>query len=140
NGDGDGVIAGMWNACGANAEALLFWQHVRLAKLAQGETKLPAGEAECAAFAPKNAVGGRVGVSNYLPGMNDQIAKMSGRYQVCSDSIPGAIVLELDRAIDDGDPSSGKLRAVYMGTSRGSPGTPASQVAPDGSYLACMVF
>lgn len=104
-GDGDGVVEGAWDA-GSDAESLRFWQHLRLAGIATGSTDLAAP-----GFLPRNALGGRVGVQR------GGVLGVPGSLVVCSDAIPGAMVRELDIALDDGDPASGSVRAGTRGAS-----------------------
>jgi prepilin-type N-terminal cleavage/methylation domain-containing protein len=102
-GDGNGFIDGAWNDT-ADSDAFRFWQHVRLASLATGPT-----ETTDAAYLPRNAVGGRIGVQR------GGLLGLAGGHLVCSGNIPGKLVRQLDIALDDGDPATGTLRAGTSG-------------------------
>ena len=103
-GNGNGVIEGDWDSGTAVAptEAFLFWQHIRLAGLAPGPTTLSATD-----YRPRNAVGGTLGIQSTPPftGMT------GGTYYVCSTTILGKFAKQLDIQLDDGDTSTGAMRA-----------------------------
>ena len=101
---GNGVIDGGYNATAAGTESFLFWQHVRLANLAAGTTVTTDP-----AYIPRNADGGIIGVQG---GANPPIAGMTGTYIVCSDGILGKFAKQLDTQLDDGETSTGSVRAV----------------------------
>jgi prepilin-type N-terminal cleavage/methylation domain-containing protein len=104
----NGQIDGAWNdGFAANSEAILFWQHVRLAGLAPGPTVLAAG------FDPVNANNGRVGIQSLA--VNPPIIGMTGSYVVCSDLILGRDALQIDVTLDDGETSTGNIRARPTG-------------------------
>ena len=140
---GNGVINGTWNTTTQTDESYLFWQHVRLANLASGPTA--AGDA---AYVPKNAMGGDLGISSATAAQL-QIAGMSGTYQVCSRGILGRFVRQLDTQMDDGQPCTGSMRAVADGAALGATpvkaaGAPAACTGADiddaTSYTVCMTF
>jgi prepilin-type N-terminal cleavage/methylation domain-containing protein len=145
NGNGNGIIEGTPYACNATAESMLFWQHVREASLASGNTTLPTDGPTCEDFLPKNAFGGKVGYASYIATTsgsvtaNAQITGMNGTYQICSEKILGKFVVQLDTQLDDGKPDTGSMRAVpqsALGTA-----TAASSTIDDGStYIVCMVY
>jgi prepilin-type N-terminal cleavage/methylation domain-containing protein len=135
---GNGVIEGAWNGdeTAASTEAMLFWQHVRLANLAAGPTVPAAG------YAPTNAVGGRIGVSSIGTGLT-QVAGMNGTYQVCSSGILGKFAKQLDIQMDDGKTDTGSMRTIADVASPQATVTPATAVAaPDDAtpYTVCMTF
>ena len=140
---GNGVIDGAWNTSTQTDESYLFWQHVRLANLASGPTA-----ASDAAYVPKNAVGGDIGISSATSSQL-QVAGMSGTYQICSKGILGKFVKQLDVQMDDGQPCTGSLRAVADGAALGAvpvkaPGAPTSCTGADiddaTSYTVCYTF
>jgi prepilin-type N-terminal cleavage/methylation domain-containing protein len=114
---GNGVIEGAWDSSTNTDESYLFWQHVRLAGLAAGPTAV--GDTN---YMPRNADGGIIGIttnSNTTP----YIAGMKGTYLICSTSLLGKYVKQLDATIDDGCPNTGSLRAVLgapAGTTNGN--------------------
>ena len=104
----NGQINGAWDdGFGDGTEAILFWQHVRLAGLAPGPTALAAG------FDPVNSNNGRVGIQTLA--VAPPIATMTGSYAVCSDLIIGRDALQIDITLDDGETSTGNVRARPTG-------------------------
>jgi len=136
NGNGSGLIDGKWNA--ASGETFDFWQHVRLAGLAPGPTNTAAAD-----YAPLNAVGGKIGVTNSnaadspitlpAPGLR-------GSYVVCSDSIPGKFAKQLDVTLDDGNTATGSLQVTAQGIASGGTAVPMASIIDDTTYLVCMGF
>lgn len=127
DGDGDGLIEGAWNA--TSGESFLFWRHVRLANLAAGPTATEDG-----AYAPTNAVGGRLGVNSTSAGV--WITGMTGTYQICSGGIQGKFAKQLDVQMDDGNTTTGSMRT-------GSPDAAGAAVDPvneNDNYTVCMTF
>lgn len=99
-GNGNGVINGDWDAV-ADTESVRLWQHLRLAGLTTGSTA-----PDDPGFLPRNALGGRLGVQS-----GGSVLGLPGSLVVCSDNVPGKLVAQIDIALDDGDPSTGSLRA-----------------------------
>lgn len=129
-GDGDGVIEGAWNSSTATDESSLFWQHVRLAGLATGPTNMASAD-----FYPRNSEGGRVGVQsiNGAP----PITGLTGTYVTCSQNLSGSIAKQIDVSLDDGETSTGNVRAIVAG----APAAVASSAIVDGNpYTVCMSF
>ena len=91
---GNGVIEGQWNSTTAGDESVLFWQHVRLAGLAPGETTVNVAAGNT--YIPTNAAGGKVGIqsgSTTAPPVNDAAGNpIRGSYVICSDGILGKFV------------------------------------------------
>jgi prepilin-type N-terminal cleavage/methylation domain-containing protein len=132
---GDGVINGVWDSNTAADESILFWQHVRLAGLAPGPTVIPTGT-DMSSFVPSNSNGGRIGVSATTP-----ITGMPGTYFMCSSGIDAKYALQIDTTIDDGNTSTGSIRAVATSSA------PATAIAPavittttTGAYTVCQSF
>lgn len=107
NGDGDGLIDGVWNSDTVTDESILFWEHVRRANLAAGPTALSGTTA--AAFVPTNADGNRIGIQS---GATPSIVGLNGTYVVCSQSILGKFVKQLDITMDDGNTATGSMMAM----------------------------
>ncbi|TSA49968.1 MAG: prepilin-type N-terminal cleavage/methylation domain-containing protein [Nitrosomonadales bacterium] len=128
---GNGLIEGAWSSTTSTDEAVLFWQHVRLAGLAQG----PSSIAD-ASYYPKNADGGRLGVQS-VSGFAT-ITGMGGAFVVCSDGIQGKYAKQLDTALDDGETSTGALRAVVSGTP--GAGITTALLANAANCTVCMSF
>ncbi len=136
---GNGVIEGAWNSATETDESILFWQHVRLAGLAAGPTTAPSA-AGILDFLPKNADGGFIGITS---GANTPVNTMSGTYIVCSTSILGKYAKQLDVTLDDGNTSTGSLRAIANITALNTTVTGANAVASSAivdatSYTMCM--
>ena len=125
----NGRIDGAWSdGFAAASEAILFWQHVRLAGLAPGPTALAAG------FDPMNANNGRIGIQSIplLPAL-PPILTMTGSYAVCSDLIVGRDALQIDTTLDDGETTTGNIRARPTGAA------PAAAMASATMALAANV-
>lgn len=144
---GNGVINGVWNAPLGAVEANAFWQQVRLAGLAPGPTTDPTSTD----LHPTNAMGGRIGVTNSITiagtaGAADNPitlpTPLTGSFIVCSDNIPGKFALQLDIALDDGNPLTGALRVTAAGTATGGTAVDMAtlQANPDTPYLVCQGY
>lgn len=129
---GNGLIEGAWNSTTQTDESYLFWQHVRLGGFAPGPTA-----AADANYVPRNADGGRLGVQS-VSGFN-KITGMTGSFVVCSDAILGRFVKQLDTTLDDGETSTGSLRANLSSTATGAAVATAAVTDSD-SYTVCMTF
>jgi prepilin-type N-terminal cleavage/methylation domain-containing protein len=133
---GNGVIDGQVLPT-PTGEALLFWQHVRLANLAAGPTLTTD-----ASYIPINAVGGIISISSMSTGQ-PWITGMTGTYQICSKGILGKFVKQLDIQMDDGQTDTGSMRAIV--DSAIAPGAAAPTTGPGAvddatSYTVCMSF
>jgi len=134
---GNGVIEGAWNAGETTTvESNVFWQHVRLANLAAGPTALAAG------FGPTNAVGGRIGINSAVtsPVNQVQITNMTGTYQVCSAGILGKFAKQLDVQMDDGNETTGSMRAVPDGSAIPTAAVAITSAQESNPYTVCMTF
>lgn len=105
----NGVINGKWDSATAGDESVLFWQHVRLAGLAPGETVVNVAAGNT--YFPRNADGGLIGVTNGsvadLP-----IATLHGTYVICSSGILGKFAKQLDVNLDDGNTATGSVQVM----------------------------
>ncbi len=128
NGNGSGVIDGAWNA--TTGESYQFWQHVRLAGFGPGSTTPGTDD-----YVPKNAVGGKIGITNSLS--DTPITNMKGTYVVCSTSIPGKFAKQLDVTLDDGQTDSGSVMVAASGATSASTN---NSINEDTTYLVCMGF
>jgi prepilin-type N-terminal cleavage/methylation domain-containing protein len=130
----NGQINGAWfDGFAAGTEAILFWQHVRLAGLAPGPTALAAG------FDPVNSNNGRVGIQTLA--VNPPIVGMTGSYAVCSDLIIGRDALQIDITLDDGETSTGNVRARPTGNAPAAAMTSANMALAanvNAQYTVCM--
>jgi prepilin-type N-terminal cleavage/methylation domain-containing protein len=131
---GNGRIDGAWDLDSTNtsAESVLFWQHVRLAGFATGDTTAGGG-------LPTNADGGRLGVSSTKPIGGD--TTFNGTYYLCSRGIRGKFAKMIDTQLDDGKTNSGSVRAtVATGGSATSLASTDATWSDDASYDVCMAF
>ncbi len=115
NGNGNGIIAGLFNAtdtpvAGATTESNKFWQHTRLSGFMTGSGSNPAA----------NALGGVLGVQNGATGT--EVYGMNGPV-VCASNIPWKIAQAADTTIDDGNSTTGTVRAGTAGTTATETGT-----------------
>ena len=136
NGAQNGIIEGAWNTLTTGDESCAFWEDVRRAGLAPGSTT-----ANCAAsntYQPRNADGGLIGVQS--ASTLTTITGMTGAYAICSDAILGKFALQLDTTLDDGDPSTGSVRAITSGTSGVGMNTAAVNAALNATYTVCMTI
>lgn len=131
---GNGIIDGNWDSTTASDESVVFWQHVRLAGLAPGETTVNAAAGNT--YIPRNAVGGIIGITN--SGANLPITGLRGTYIVCSASIAGKFAKQLDTTLDDSNTAAGSMRVL-------NPAAPPAAIATasiedDTPYTVCMGF
>ena len=131
---GNGVIDGNWNSNTNTDESYLFWQHVRLANLAAGPT-----DVTDLTYVPKNAVGGNLGISS-AGSTQIQVTGMTGTYQVCSKGILGKFAKQLDVQMDDGNETTGSMRAVPDGSALGTAPTAITPAQEADPYTVCMTF
>lgn len=136
---GNGVINGAWNTTTNSDESCLFWQHVRLAGLAPGPTTV-----DCSAnstYWPKNANGGQIGIqsnTNFVTITGSTTPVLPGTYVICSQGILGQFVLQLDATLDDGDPSTGAMRAIQGTAPHDGVSATVVQQNPADSFTVCM--
>lgn len=133
-GDGNGRIDGAWNdaVSATPSEAVLFWQHVRLANLAGGSTATTDPN-----YLPLNADGGRIGVQGGGPSAP---LGVPGSHVVCSAGISGKHIRQLDTALDDGDPATGSMRAGSMVSSTLTVVSSTNPLDEATAYVACLGF
>lgn len=124
---GNAQINGNWNSTTATDESCLVWQHMRLAGFFPGPTT-----ADCtdgAEYVPKNADGGRIGISS-----TTQITGMTGTYFICTTGILGKFAKQLDTQLDDGVGNTGSVRAALVSAPTAAVATPTDS----DSYVVCM--
>ncbi len=138
NGGGNGVISGLWDSITATDETWQFWAHVRMANLAAGPTTWTAA-ADTDPYSPKNAVGGRLGISSMSTGQV-YISGMTGTYQVCSKGILGKLAKQLDIQMDDGNEVTGSMRAVPDGSAVGTAAAAITAALEGNNYTVCLAF
>ena len=134
NGNGNGQIAGQWDSANNADESYLYWQGVRLAGFAPGPTALADLQ-----FQPRNTNGGRLGIQSIGAGFN-KINGMTGAFAICSTGILGRDAVQIDISLDDGETSTGTIRAIAQANNGAAETTanvslPANASAP---YTVCM--
>lgn len=129
---GNGVIEGAWDSNTTTDESYLFWEHVRKAGLAPGPTSTADTN-----YAPTNADGGRIGVQS-VNGFAT-ITGMTGAYVVCSSGILGKFAQQLDTTLDDGNTTTGSVRALLTGAAASS-GTAIDNTNESNTFTVCMSF
>jgi prepilin-type N-terminal cleavage/methylation domain-containing protein len=113
SGNGNGVIAGLYNAPpgagapGTAAESNLFWQHLRIAGFVPGLTTGAGSGTQ-----PTNAAGGMIGVESGTPGTNG-LGFTS--LIVCFANLPEKVASAVDGQMDDSNPASGQVRGQLQG-------------------------
>ena len=141
NGNGDGVIAGLYSTnLGVDAaptttqESNLFWQHLRAAGFYAGiQTGNGSGTL------PTNSVGGTIGVENDT---TSTAGIRMGGILICLTSIPEKIATAVDRQIDDGDATMGSVRSLAIASATPVVLPVLTSAAPvayvsGGSYVMC---
>ncbi|MDH4215947.1 MAG: prepilin-type N-terminal cleavage/methylation domain-containing protein [Gallionella sp.] len=134
-GNGNGVIEGLWKPALATDESAIFWQHVRLAGLAPGETTVSIAAGNT--YIPKNAVGGDIGITSAA---NSPITGLKGTYIVCSNAIAGKFAKQLDTTLDDGVTTTGSLQVVAVNTTVAVAAHTVTSAEDDTTFLVCMGF
>lgn len=139
-GNGNGVIDGEWDSQTLGDESIIFWEHVRLAGLAPGETAV-----NLTTFIPHNADGGIIGITNGSA-TNTPIATLKGTYVVCSSGIQGKFAKQLDTNLDDGNTITGSVQVKAQATPPGALAAAAVPTTGEGAiddstpYTVCMGF
>lgn len=133
---GNGVINGAWDSTLATDETCLLWQHLRLASLATGSTFV-----NCAAdsdYWPRNVAGGQIGIQSNTD-FSTITGTMPGSYVICSKNILGRYVVGIDSSMDDGDPTTGTVRAIDQASVGGAP-SPVAYIQShlSDSFVVCM--
>ncbi|MCG6932104.1 MAG: prepilin-type N-terminal cleavage/methylation domain-containing protein [Gallionella sp.] len=125
---GNGLIDGKWSDTSDASESYVFWQHIRLAGLADGSLDTNSSD-----YIPRNVLGGQLGVTSISP-----IIGLSGTFLICSDAIPGKYVKRLDADLDDGNTAQGFMRAVDAGTTTPENPIQITNINENSTYLVCM--
>ena len=144
SGDGNGVIAGLYNANdtsgtggapAAAAESNLFWQHLRIAGFVPGLTS-----GTGSGTPPPNAAAGIIGVESAVVGTNGLGFTST---IVCSSNIPDKVAIAVDTQVDDSNSATGQVRAQLQGVANPDLGTtPATAYVETGvnQYLVCKAY
>ena len=141
NGNGNGIIAGNYNANdtgGTNsapssgAESNLFWQHLRIAGFVPGLT-VGTGSGT----PPPNATGGLIGVESGVVGASGLGFTST---IVCSSNVTDKVAIAVDTQIDDSNSATGQVRAQLQAAANpNTAATPATGYVETGvgQYLIC---
>ena len=141
-GDGNGVLAGKYNAAvagpgapAATEESNLFWQHLRIAGFVPGVTAGAGSGSQ-----PQNAAAGMVGVQNAAnPGVGLGFTGLT----ICSANLPDKVASAIDTQMDDSNSATGQVRAQLQGVANPDLGsTPATAYVETGvnQYLVCKAY
>lgn len=106
---GNGRINGNWNSATATDESYLFWQHVRLAGLASGNSNTASND-----YIPRNAEGGPIGITGDAI-LGAPSSPWSAGFFVCSGGINGRMARQIDTTMDDGNTLTGSVRVITDG-------------------------
>ncbi len=142
NGNGDGVISGLWNSINAADESVQFWLAVRAANFAPGSTDFSSAAAVTASL-PTNVDGGRMGItSNTTTGATPTapVAGLTGSYAFCSAGLLGKYAKQLDVTLDDGNTATGSIRVIPNNSAVGVSALANTAVDDAASFTVCMGF
>jgi len=131
---GNARINGRWNSIIQTDESYLFWQHVRLAGLATGTPVVGNGD-----YIPRNAEGGVIGVTGD-PILTAPATPYPGSFYICSQGIQGRYARQIDTTIDDGNLTTGSVRAMVDGVASQADATPVVAANDAVLYTVCMAF
>ena len=120
SGNGNGVIAGLYNDATLTTESHLFWQHLRIAGFVPGLTTGPGSGTP-----PPNAAGGIIGVESGVVGTNG-LGFTS--LIICFSNLPEKVASAVDGQMDDSNPASGQVRAQLQ-TASNPPTAPAPGIS-----------
>jgi prepilin-type N-terminal cleavage/methylation domain-containing protein len=128
-GDGSNTLSGGYASTTDTDETRKFWLNLRLAGFVAGDTSSVAkGSTQ-----PLNAAGGIVGVQTSGLGLTGTI--------VCTGSLPAKIAQAIDSQMDDGNATTGSVRAILETTPPTAVGTsaPTANYQDNGSnlYVLC---
>lgn len=135
----NGRIDGDWNSGGADgkgvttSETSVFWQHVRLANLATGPTKL-----DDLNYRPRNADSGFIGIESGTPA--PWIKDMRGSFFVCSDGILGRYAKQIDTTMDDGNTAGGSVQVAKLDAKRGDAAVETKDIVESTPYTVCTSY
>ncbi len=108
-GNGNGVLAGLYNSGTATDETRLWWDHLRRSGFVSG-----VGNQQ-----PFNALTGMIGVqtgdgqATIGPTLVGAVGGFTGLI-MCSANLPDKIAISVDTQMDDGVPNNGSVRAILQ--------------------------
>lgn len=131
SGDGNGVVAGLYNSTTATDESRLWWDHLRRAGFVAGN-----GSGQ-----PSNAFAGMIGVQTGNGNSVTPGTVMNGFSSliVCSANIPDKVAIAIDTSMDDGVSSTGGVRAELQSAPNPNIGSTSAAYAETGTniYVMC---
>ena len=142
SGNGDGVMAGKYNATvagpgapAATEESNLFWQHLRIAGFVPGLTTGAGSGTQ-----PLNAAGGFIGVESGTGTTGLGFTSLI----VCFANLPEKVASAVDGQMDDSNPATGQIRAQKQ-TNANEATLPAPNVTAYvetgvNQYLVCKAY
>jgi len=122
-GNGTSRVDGLYNASSVTAETTLFWAHLRAAGFIPGP-----GSGTGSTTQPVNAVGGILGVQNAAA-----LGLGLGGNIVCSSNLSAKVAQAVDSSTDDGNGTTGQVRAQLLTAGQSNPDLIATPTA--GSYV-----
>ena len=130
-GNGTSRVNGLYNASSVTAETTLFWAHLRSAGFIPGP-----GSGTGSTTQPVNAVGGILGVQDAAAaglGLGGNI--------VCSSNLSAKVAQAVDSSTDDGNGTTGQVRAQLLTAGQSNPDLGAATSAYDDNgtneYVVC---
>jgi prepilin-type N-terminal cleavage/methylation domain-containing protein len=129
---GNAQINGAWDSATTTDESVLFWQHIRMAGFSTGPTDVADPN-----YLPRNADGGRMGIQSAVGFTGVDGLATQGQYVVCSANISGKLIKQIDVSLDDGESSTGALRAIVADNHVAVEGISIVDGSP---YTLCLAF
>jgi prepilin-type N-terminal cleavage/methylation domain-containing protein len=131
SGDGNGVVAGLYNSGTATDESRNWWDHLRRAGFVAGN-----GTSQ-----PSNAFAGMIGVQTGNGNAVTPGTVMNGFSSliVCSANIPDKVAIAIDTSMDDGISSTGGVRAELQSAPNPNIASTSAAYAETGTniYVMC---
>ena len=121
-GGGNNTVSGTYESSTDSDETRLFWAELRFAGFISGA----ADTLTTAAAQPINASGGIIGVQQSPAPFG------MGTMSICAGSLPAKIAQAIDAKLDNGNATTGTVRAVLEGS---SPPTAVSATLPTADYV-----
>lgn len=134
NGNGNGIIDGVWNSTTATDESAKFWRAVRLTNFAAGPTDMTD-----ASYYPTNVEGQRIGITSGAAA-NTPVTNMTGTYAFCSAGLLGKFAKQLDTTLDDGNTATGSVRTRNTNATAQEAALANTAVDDNLSYTVCKAF
>jgi prepilin-type N-terminal cleavage/methylation domain-containing protein len=141
---GNGLIDGAWNTSTNTDESCIFWEHVRRAGLATGDTTVACATSTSASI-PRNAEGGRIGIQSIAGSpafatitdtTGDPGGPLTGSFVICSEGIQGKLARQIDTTLDDGNTEAGSVRVVAAA----GKSLATTAVTDSAAHIVCMTF